>query len=728
MEIEKGRIINNFFGEGKKRYSIPVYQRNYEWSTEQCRQLFCDIVEATQWDREHFIGSIVLAFLGKKNQIDLFIIIDGQQRLTTLYVFIAALLNQATTDKDRKTLSEWLFNIDKYKSFEGDDQRKLKLKAIKSDNEQLQHLMRNEFELMDKAGGIYRNYKSFESWIHDYVEKSASGIAELSEGLDNLVCGMITLGEGDDNAQEIFERINSTGVPLRLSDKIRNFVLMTDANQEALYNDYWLKMEGLFPAGDREEMDQFLLDYLNFKMDDFARESTAYTGFKKLYCDRRYDNGTMLNDLLHYAYQYHLFRGFETILPQGTPDYIREAEDKRNGLTQVLSDLKALKQTTVYLFLFHVMDDFKQGVISLETVKKVCELLLNYSVRRLICEIGSNSLRGLYKTLYERVFIKAENKEKYADAVASFLNQLTSKNAMPTDAEFMRALKENNLYRKNALCKYLLIRVENQGKETISVDASQLTIEHIMPQNKDLSPVWRQMLGEDWRNVHEKYLHTLGNLTLTGYNSELGDSSFLQKLDKLSKAKTHVVRLNQGLQGLSKWNKNSITKRADFLAGEILKIFPLIRPEDFMNFVDSRYSIYTAENPENATYKFVNYYELLGERVRVDSFSDMVRSVAEHLYHINEEIIKHMARTNEKFGGWRFPAVTYDHALLKKGKRLYADSDIYVCCTGFDAKTCLFFIQQMLKRYNLDLATDFSYSARNWASVEASKAEETSST
>lgn len=673
MEIEKGRIINNFFGEGKKRYSIPVYQRNYEWSAEQCRQLFCDIVEATQRDREHFIGSIVLAFLGKKNQIDQFIIIDGQQRLTTLYVFIAALLNQATTDKERKTLSEWLFNIDKYKNFEGDNQRKLKLKAIKSDNEQLQHLMRNEFELMDKAGGIYRNYKSFESWIHDYVEKSESGIAELSEGLDNLVCGMITLG-------------------------------------------------------DREEMDQFLLDYLNFKMDDFARESTAYTGFKKLYCDRRYDNETMLKDLLHYAYQYHLFRGFETILPQGTPDYIREAEDKRNGLTQVLSDLKALKQTTVYLFLFHVMDDFKQGVISLETVKKVCELLLNYSVRRLICEIGSNSLRGLYKTLYERVFIKAENKEKYADAVASFLNQLTSKNAMPTDAEFMRALKENNLYRKNALCKYLLIRVENQGKETISVDASQLTIEHIMPQNKDLSPVWRQMLGEDWRNVYEKYLHTLGNLTLTGYNSELGDSSFLRKLDKLSKEKTHVVRLNQGLQGLSEWNINSITKRADFLAGEILKIFPLIRPEDFMNFVDSRYSIYTAENPENATYKFVNYYELLGERVRVDSFSDMVRSVAEHLYYRDKTIIEHMARTNEKFGGWKFPAVTYDHTLLKKGKRLYADSDIYVCCTGFDAKTCIFFIQKMLKRYNLDLATDFSYSARNWASVEASKAEETSST
>lgn len=236
------------------------------------------------------------------------------------------------------------------------------------------------------------------------------------------------------------------------------------------------------------------------------------------------------------------------------------------------------------------------------------------------------------------------------------------------------------------------------------------------------------MLGEDWRNVHEKYLHTLGNLTLTGYNSELGDSSFLQKLDKLSKEKTHVVRLNQGLQGLSEWNINSITKRADFLAGEILKIFPLIRPEDFMNFVDSRYSIYTAENPENATYKFVNYYELLGERVRVDSFSDMVRSVAEHLYHIDKKIIEHMASTNEKFGGWKFPAVTYNHTLLKKGKRLYADSDIYVCCTGFDAKTCLFFIQQMLKRYNLDLATDFSYSARNWASVEASKAEETSST
>ena len=171
-------------------------------------------------------------------------------------------------------------------------------------------------------------------------------------------------------------------------------------------------------------------------------------------------------------------------------------------------------------------------------------LLLNYSIRRLICEIGSNSLRGFYKTLYSRVFNRPENKQNYYDAIVSFMLQLTSKDAIPSDADFVLALKERNLYRKNALCKFLLAAIENQGKEQVVVDT--LTIEHIMPQNKNLSTAWQKMLGDDWMAVRDRYLHTLGNLTLTGYNSELGDKPFKEKKELLADSDdkvTHIVVL-----------------------------------------------------------------------------------------------------------------------------------------------------------------------------------------
>ena len=365
-------------------------------------------------------------------------------------------------------------------------------------------LMEDHAEQMDRTSGIYRNYELFCDLIQEFLNDNPDmGVGNIYDGLEHLTCAEIKLDDDDDNAQEIFERINSTGVPLSLSDKIRNFVLMTDTDQDRLYEDYWLKAEQMLS---KDQLEGFFLDYLNFKMDGFAKESTAYDEFKALYSRGQYTNESMLKEILHYAQQYHAF-------------YYGDEQRLSSTANQLLKGLRTLKQTTVYLFLFSVFDDFEAGVIDDETLCKVLRLLLNYSIRRLICEVGSNSLRGLYKTLYGRVFNRPENKNNYYDAIVSFLLQLTSKDVMPSDAEFVAALKERNLYRKNALCKYLLVAIENQGKEQIKTDA--LTIEHIMPQNKNLSTAWQRMLGSDWALVRERYLHTLGNLTLTGYNLSL---------------------------------------------------------------------------------------------------------------------------------------------------------------------------------------------------------------
>ena len=691
MFIYQGSVVANFLGQNGRQYKIPVYQRNYEWSWEQCDKLFEDVVIAGQRNQLHFCGSIVFKPIAPTKGIGNNIVIDGQQRLTTIYILLKALSDMAQNDSEKMLPQGAIFNTDQYNQFQLDETSKMKLKPAKDNNDQLLNLIYDKHDKIDTSCEIYRNYEHFCDLIR---EKQSEGItvSDIYRGIGLLTVAVIQLDDND-NAQEIFERINSTGIPLSLSDKIRNFVLMTEVDQDRLYESYWLKAEQILS---RDQLEGFFLDYLNFKMDGFTKESTAYDDFKALYVRGRYTNETMLGEILHYAQQYHAF-------------YCGDKLRLSNEANQFLDSLRKLNQTTVYIFLFSVFDDFEADVIDDETLCKVLRLLLNYSIRRLICEVGSNSLRGLYKTLYGRVFNRPENKNNYYDAIVSFLLQLTSKDVMPSDAEFVVALKERNLYRKNALCKYLLVAIENQGKEQIKTDA--LTIEHIMPQNKNLSTAWQKMLGSDWELVRERYLHTLGNLTLTGYNSELGDLPFAEKLDMLSDKNTHVTVLYSDVKDKTEWNAQTIEARSERLSKTVLKLFPIELPTTKIDFSDPRYQLYTVADPHNATYKWVNYYELLGERVNVDSFALMVRSVAGKLYNLNSSIIDRMARNLEVFPAWQNPVFAYDKDAIRNAVKLKNDSDIYIS-TGYSAYDCICFIKALLKKYDLDLEEDFVYSAR----------------
>lgn len=703
MKIDSGRMLNDYIQPNKKQYCIPVFQRDYAWTSEQCEKLFEDIRMAYEKDKLHFCGSFVYAPLGSHNHIDSYIIIDGQQRYTTLYILIKAMYDSTDDDSEKSALAAYLFNEDRFNRYGIDEKSKLKLKPVKTDNVQMQLLMSGNLDEMDKSkcGIIYHNYMLFKDLIGKFLaEDENNSIMMLNDGIDNLICADIRL-DPDDDAQEIFERINSTGIKLGLPDLIRNFVLMTDREQERLYEDYWLKAQELLS---KEELEKFFYDFLNFKLDGFATESSAYSDFKILYKACNYTNESMLAEILHYVKQYNTFlRGSSALTAE---------------VNNALTGLNRLNQTTVYLFLFRVFDDYENGIIDNAELAKVLNMLLNYSIRRLVCEVGSNSLRGLYKTLYARVFTRDENKEHYYDAIVSFLMQLSSKDAIPGDDSFALALKERNLYRKNALCKYLLVAIENQGKE--KVDTSTLSIEHIMPQNKNLSKNWQTMLGENWEHVHDRYLHTLGNLTLTGYNSELGDKPFTEKKKLLTSADnpTHITVLYNDVLNQDSWNETSIQARASRLADIVISLFPIDKPTVAIDFSDPRYKEYKATNPKDATYKLVNYYELLGERVNVDSFAGMVRSVARKLYDLDNSVIERMAKNNEKFKGWTNPVFSYDKNAIKAACDFKKGSGIFIS-TGYSAYDCICFINELLKCYDLDLEEDFVYSARSYKNTQA---------
>lgn len=606
---------------------------------------------------------------------------------------IKALADSADNDRDKEALQRYLYNEDKFDRYGLDEKSKLKLKPVKTDNDQLLLLMSGKIEQMDKSrrGIIYHNYMIFMQLIKSFLEESsANSVLMINDGIEKLICADIRL-DTDDNAQEIFERINSTGIKLGLADLIRNYILMTDTDQERLYEEYWLTVQNLLPD---KLLDNFFIDYLNMKSDGFVKESEAYKSFKQVYVEGKYDNEKMLQEILHYAKQYYVFC-------YGSSDFGAE-------VNKALAGLRKLKQTTVYLFLFRVFDDYENGIINKNELARVLNMLLSYSIRRLVCEIGSNTLRGLYKTLYGRVFEQKENKNTYYDSLVSFFLQQTSKNTIPSDNEFVTALQEKNLYSKNALCKYLLCAIENQGKETL--DTENLSIEHIMPQNKNLSMSWQKMLGENWQSVHEKYLHTLGNLTLTGYNSELGDKPFEKKKEKLEETITHIAVLYSDVKDKSEWNSVNMEKRAKRLAEIILKLFPIEQPKTKIEFTDPHYKLYTLANPDDATYKTVNYFEFLGERVNVSSFAEMVRSIAQILYDMDNSIIDDMAKKHEPLPEWTTPAFSYEEDGVRNPFKL-RNCNIYIS-TGYSASACIFFIRGLMKKYEFDISEDFVYSAK----------------
>ena len=697
MVIEPGRIINDFIEPNKRQYAIPVYQRNYEWSKEQCIKLFNDIVQAYKKDKSHFCGSVVYALMKEEHNIHYYIIIDGQQRLTTIYILLKALLDHADTESAKALIEEALFNVDKFDTYDVDTASKLKLKPIKTDNQQLALLMDKKYSEIDKSCGIWHNYELFSELIKKETSHGLT-VKEIYKGLEKLTCARIKL-DADDNAQEIFERINSTGVPLTLADKIRNFVLMTDANQEKLYENYWLKSEQLIG---RNHMTAFFLDYLNIKIDGFAKESDAYDIFKEVFYDNKYTNATMLEEILHYAKFYHAFL-------YGDKTYSDEINNS-------LISLQKLNQTTIFLFLFRVFDDYENDILSQTELEKVLGFLLNYSIRRLICEIGSNSLRGLYKTLYSRVFARSENKQHYYDSIVSFFQQLTSKDALPDDNSFILALKQNNLYRKNALCKYLLVSIENEGKEQLVT--TNLTIEHVLPQTKNLSTAWQQMLGENWQADRDRYLHTLGNLTLTGYNSELGDKPFAEKKELLSEVHTKVVKLYETIKCCDDWNAATIEARADVLSKKVAELYAVESPQVIVDFSDPRYKEYSCTNPVDATYKTPNYYILQGERVSVNNYAEMLRSVVSRLYAIDSTVIENMAKNDEQPVSWSQNVMFSYDSTKTTGDYQIKGTSIYES-VGFSAYHIMCIIHALLIKYDIE-ATEFVYSARSNRSVDES--------
>ena len=687
MKVEKYRVLGELIETNKRQFVIPVYQRNYDWRKDNCKTLFDDIVNAVVMDRLHFVGSIVYVDQGEENKIYRYLIIDGQQRITTIFLLLKSLYDVSDDVNLKNEINSMLFNIDRFNNLKLTDQNKIKLKPIKSDNEQFILLMKGEVEAMNKSSNIYSNYEYLKSLIRKTVQGGEVSCEDILSGLKKLTSAVIILDPKEDNPQGVFESINSTGLELSLADLIRNFVLMTDKDQEILFEQYWLKIEQNITP---KEMPDFITDYLQFSCKEKVTTQNAYAVFKNAFKTRNYTNERMLQELLHYSKYYKAF------LFGDYTNYF-DIVNKR------LLELRTIDQATIYQFLFHIFDDYEKNDINQETLEKVLTFFFNYLLRRIICGVTSNSLRGLYKTLYNRIFSDVNNKKNYYDSIVQFFMQLNTKDAIPSDTVFKDALLNTDLYNKKNVCKYVLKSIENaaeDGKESKEVvDISTLSIEHIMPQT--LTEEWKKDLGKDYQRVHEKYLHNLGNLSLTGYNSELGQKSFAEKKEKIKNKNSHIVVLNKDVLDKTVWNESAIIKRADRLSNILLNIFKIEKPDKKIRFINEDERRLSIGEDFDASGTKPTSFIFLGGNSKVSSYADLLSQMMQLFYEWDSELFENLARQNYQITQSSRTYITTDNSLLRKPGQI-KDIDIYFE-TNLSANNIISFIRKIMEEYQFDM-------------------------
>jgi uncharacterized protein with ParB-like and HNH nuclease domain/predicted transport protein len=528
------------------QFVIPIFQRPYSWKRPECQRLWDDLIR-TGGDEAvptHFMGSVVYVEEGL-NQVTKqspLLVIDGQQRLTTVSLLIEALARHLGEAEPVSGFSAEKLRARYLMDPLEDGDARYKLLLSPTDRDSLLAITANKPAPASPSERIGENFEFFQERVGSLGED----LSPLCQGLAKLTLVDVSLKRGEDNPQLIFESMNSTGRELGQADLIRNFVLMDleTGPQTDLFEQYWRPMELDFgQEAYGKYFDAFMRHYLTLKTGEIPKVRDVYEAFKDFTKSRAVAElpiAELIADVRTYAGHYCQMA-------------LQKEEDAE--LREVFVDLAELKVDVAYPFLLEVYDDYARGTLSKEDLVATVRLIEAYVFRRSVCAIPTNSLNKTFATAG-----RALKKDRYLESVKAFFQGLATYKRFPNDAEFTRELKQRDLYNFRSR-SYWLRRLENHGrKETVQV--GEYTIEHILPQNPDLSAEWQASLGEEWSRVQQEWLHTLGNLTLTGYNSEYSDHSFARKRDSAKGFSHSPLRLNEGLGRVEDWNEEEILKRA----------------------------------------------------------------------------------------------------------------------------------------------------------------------
>ncbi|GAA7176659.1 hypothetical protein HpBGD54_07720 [Helicobacter pylori] len=619
MKADAIKLLDFIGKSQEKQFVIPIYQRVYSWEKEQCKQLWDDIVKTGGNDQMngHFIGSIVFVqdgiYTTSHNEL---LIIDGQQRLTTITLLLIALRDHLSDEDEflekfshQKIQNRYLINSDE----KGD--KRFKLILSESDKDTLLSLIdENRRKPSELSLKIMENFKLFEEWIRKNTDK----LETIFKGLDKLMVVEISLERGKDNPQLIFESMNSTGKDLTQTDLIRNYILMglEPEKQEIFYKKYWRAMEEGFKQNETL-FNQFVRHYLTIKTREIPNINKVYEAFKDYRQKKGIETEALLQDLQKYC-------GFFCQI------VFKKEADK--DLNKALGFLVDLERDVIYPLLLELYSDYSDGVLSKQDFIPIIALIESYICRRAVCGLGTNGFNKIFA-----FFTKKIDKDQYLESIkVHFLSLEKTTGKFPKDSEFKNLFITIDFYNLKEK-KYFFERLENfDTKEP--VNTKECTIEHIMPQT--LTEEWKRDLGENFQAIHDKYLHTIGNLTLTGYNQDYSNNSFQEKRNMEKGFKQSPLRLNQGLGDLESFGEKDIEKRANDLADWALKIwtYPKLDAETLEKYKPKK---------EKKVYDLSSYKFSSHSRELFDILSKEIKALDERVTEkFNQEYISYMFDKN----------------------------------------------------------------------------------
>lgn len=611
--------LNRFLSQPDTQFVIPVYQRNYDWTQSQCKQLLDDIFEIGQSSVSgHFIGSIVYVHddLYSASSIRELSIIDGQQRLTTITLIYLRLFQLATElkfDRLKSQINE-TYLINKF----AEDEEKLKLRPTENNDKALKYLLRSDQnEEFNQFSRLVENYNYYRSRINE------ENFEVVREGLSKLMFVEISLDRKKDDAQKIFESLNSTGLELSQADLIRNYILMglDRKNQNKIYEKYWevIEQNAKEDKTNTNKVSDFVRDFLTLENKKIPNKKKVYEEFKfKFPFTSVSQLESNLSKLKSLVFHYN-----KILNPSNETD-----EQIRLQLQYV----HRLEINVAYPFIMKVYDDYANKIIDKATFLKVLELIQSYAWRRFIMGLPTNALNKIFMVLYQDV-----QPERYLESIEKSLLRKKGTGRFPRDTELINILKEKDVYNvKGKNRTYMLERLENyQNKELVFIDGnSSITIEHIFPRNPD--PKWKVSLEESsYNDIKEKYLHTIANLTLSGNNGSLGNKSFIEKRDmnidqKEQGYKYSRLWLNKYLANIDKWDKAELHKRFNKIKDRFLKVWPM--PEIEIDEEEpNEVNIFDAEDP---TGKKLEYAIFFDQKLDISNISSLYTHVIKTLFEI----------------------------------------------------------------------------------------------
>lgn len=596
------------FLNNNQQLIIPIYQRNYSWGISHCRQLWDDISKIIEAKIEaHFVGSIVYVGNGSivnNTETRDYLVIDGQQRLTTISLLFLAIRNKLEENDSFIVNSRQITNQFLINEFASEN-KKNKLCLTYNDKIIFEKILNsNSLNEEEKNSRIYKNY----SFFIEQINKTSINIDDLYSGIRRLIIVSIILDRSNDNPQLIFESLNSTGLDLSQSDLIRNYILMglESEAQNEIYKKYWLPMENLFSEAQSEEkFDYFMRAYLTIKMKAIPKVGSVYIAFKQYAYSKNIKE--LIADVFKFAEYYSKI------------ELDCEVDDK---IKNIFNDIQTLKVDVSHPFLLSVYDDFSNNNLSREELIEVLKLVESYIFRRAIVGVPTNSLNKTFASLREEI-----DPNNYLESLKAILILKDGYRRFPSDNEFKNEILKKDVYHfRNS--KYLLLKIENYlNNDRTELDPNKLTIEHIMPQ--ELTKQWKDILGGDYKRIQSEYLNTLGNLTLTGFNSEMGNRSFEEK--KASGFVNSGVFLNKDLLNLESWTEEEIIKRAEKLSGYVSNVwaFPKLEEEKI-----NKYKKVIESKDKDVDYT-VDDYEFL-----VDDMLSLFEELREEIIALDDSLVR----------------------------------------------------------------------------------------